>query len=355
DKDWLQWTENIMMDRDVTYLRPKVPPHLYDNSSAPRLRFFVLLARLRKVVLQDAVALMDINTDSLCDYSKHHIFRLPLFDDPQFHQFRIDLRKSMATTVSLHSLKLNTVTPLISHEIKSVNHLVTNLFDGVYQRLDNMERTLTDTQSVSQLTMVPTRTIHDHWLRSPDDHQMYHGHPLLGDLIKMLRQARLEKQPIGRSTGLATLSNSGPSSNPHVPVSSNTIVSTDQTITDGYSISMRNCRLECRCRSNSYNDILKILGQLLVLDYEDATDRLEHDDEMGVSGSTNTPEDQLDNGPAASIHLMSPGPGEDYVMLPRDAPLRDHWKEWFYGKDPTPPNLIRPPSLYQLNKYYKTS
>ncbi|KAF9930897.1 hypothetical protein FBU30_011095 [Linnemannia zychae] len=148
DKDWLQWTENIMMDRDVTYLRPKVPPHLYDNSSAPRLQFFVLLARLHKVVLQDAVTLMDINTDSLCDYSKHHIFRPPPSDDPQFHQFPIDLRKSMATTVSRHSLKRSTVTPLISHEIRSVNHLVTNLSDSVYQKLDNMERTLTDTQRV---------------------------------------------------------------------------------------------------------------------------------------------------------------------------------------------------------------
>ncbi|KAF9930898.1 hypothetical protein FBU30_011096 [Linnemannia zychae] len=93
----------------------------------------------------------------------------------------------------------------------------------------------------------------------------------------MLRQARLEKQPIGRSSGLATLSNSGPF-NPHVPDSSNTIVSTDQTSTDGDSIFMR------------------------------SIDRFEHDDEMGVSGSTNTHENQLDNSPAASIHLISPGP-----------------------------------------------
>ncbi|KAF9916007.1 hypothetical protein FBU30_001581 [Linnemannia zychae] len=68
---------------------------------------------------------------------------------------------------------------------------------------------------------------------------------------EMLRQARQEKQPIGRSTGLATLSNS---------------------------------------------------------------DRLEHDDEMGVSGSTTTPENQLDNSPAASIHLMSPGPGGPLIF-----------------------------------------
>jgi hypothetical protein len=35
------------------------------------------------------------------------------------------------------------------------------------------------------------------------------------------------------------------------------------------------------------------------------------------------------------------------------APLRDQWKEWFYGKDPIPPVLIRPPSIFQLNKYHK--
>jgi hypothetical protein len=61
-KDWMQWTENIMMDNAVTYNRPNVPKEAYASSSH-LLRLFVLLTRLRKVVLQDAAVLMDINTD----------------------------------------------------------------------------------------------------------------------------------------------------------------------------------------------------------------------------------------------------------------------------------------------------
>lgn len=430
DRDWLQWMENIMMDQEVTYGRPSVPPGLYDTSSAPRLRFFVLLARLRKVVLQDAVALMDINTDATCDYSKHHVFRLPIFDDPLFHQYRVDLRKSIATSVSPHSLKLSTVTPLISHEIRSISHLTTTLFERLSGRFDNMEATLTDTQKVwsNLLSEAVGRQLQETEAKMLDICDVFQGvaetfaeastsvkdrmttgftkissRPSMSPLSRQsqsshqrsqaqsqhayqnashgqvrgqrnkienhreeLRQARLGKQPVGRGSS---------SSNPNpviLPVSpsqvypnESVILSEDQASIDG--------------------------GSPATTQYFDSVD---HDSVVGASNSPDPSSNRVDV-PAVPICLMPPGPGgplifdlehpfdidmlcsdklkfdwlepqiatakhpvrlaEEYVMLPRDAPLRRQWKEWFYGKDPLPPIIIRPPSIFQLNKHHKTS
>lgn len=75
-------------------------------------------------------------------------FRLPVFGDPLFHQYRLDLRQSITNSISPHSLKLSTVTPRISHDIRSVTHMMATIMERINRRFNNVETTLTDTQSV---------------------------------------------------------------------------------------------------------------------------------------------------------------------------------------------------------------
>ena len=53
---------------------------------------------MRKVIVQDAAALMEIATDPECQYCLHRIFHEPVFSSPLFLQFRESLKEKMLTS-----------------------------------------------------------------------------------------------------------------------------------------------------------------------------------------------------------------------------------------------------------------
>ena len=67
-KDWETWMENIMTDKDE-YDSRRLDQRLaskYPQQDSQKIKIFILLAHLRKIILQDAAALMETNSDPQC-------------------------------------------------------------------------------------------------------------------------------------------------------------------------------------------------------------------------------------------------------------------------------------------------
>ena len=80
----------------------------------------ITLAHLRKVVLQDAAALMLI-VEGQCMYSQHHIFtKISAFSTPEFHEFILQLQQSMSVAKSPLTDSLAANTPTIQQEFRSM-------------------------------------------------------------------------------------------------------------------------------------------------------------------------------------------------------------------------------------------
>ncbi|KAF9941481.1 hypothetical protein BGZ65_003056, partial [Modicella reniformis] len=96
DQDWVAWVENIMLDRDVYHGRSigaKIDRASQgagysikgeNQNEVIKRRHLILLAHLRKVILQDAVAIMTVE-DPTCNYGDHYIFQQPVFKLPAFY------------------------------------------------------------------------------------------------------------------------------------------------------------------------------------------------------------------------------------------------------------------------------
>ncbi|KAG0211984.1 hypothetical protein BGX33_003943 [Mortierella sp. NVP41] len=102
--DWRIWIENIMMDRFEGTTRPSSQQASYKRASYSGIRFMVLLARLRKVILQDfAVMLTSEGGDGEGGGGAHraghgHVFatRFPVLSSTAFQDFASQLRDAMA-------------------------------------------------------------------------------------------------------------------------------------------------------------------------------------------------------------------------------------------------------------------
>jgi len=73
DHDWARLIENIMLDNPDDTDRLEAHRITIPKQLIPAWRLMITLAHLRKVVLQDAAALMLI-VEGQCMYSQHHIF-----------------------------------------------------------------------------------------------------------------------------------------------------------------------------------------------------------------------------------------------------------------------------------------
>ncbi|KAF8939869.1 hypothetical protein BGZ58_008497 [Dissophora ornata] len=86
----------------------------------PKLRIFILLTRLRKVVLQDAAVLMALRNPEFRN-SEHHIFREQVFGSALFLEFQVQLLQSVETSKSPVSDSLAANAPAINHEFRSLH------------------------------------------------------------------------------------------------------------------------------------------------------------------------------------------------------------------------------------------
>ncbi|KAG0222132.1 hypothetical protein BGW42_006860, partial [Actinomortierella wolfii] len=116
------WMDNIMTDKEE-YNNRQMEQRLvakYPQDEFQKIKFFTHLARLRKVILQDAVALMEITSDPQYQYHFHRIFQEPVFKSPLFAQFRDGLRKRMSMATSPISDILLVNTPAIQHSLRDI-------------------------------------------------------------------------------------------------------------------------------------------------------------------------------------------------------------------------------------------
>ncbi|KAG9068286.1 hypothetical protein KI688_010552 [Linnemannia hyalina] len=97
--DWLLWTRDIMEGRSELGGRPNpMPmPDESNRSAVLRLKFLLLLVHLRKVLLQDAAALLELKSKDGVLYGHHHVFNLPVFKSPEFLVFKERLVAKMLT------------------------------------------------------------------------------------------------------------------------------------------------------------------------------------------------------------------------------------------------------------------
>ncbi|KAG0279049.1 hypothetical protein BGZ96_002096 [Linnemannia gamsii] len=83
---WPLWTTNIMEGKNELEGRsnPMPMPDESNRAGVSQLKFLLLLVHLRKVLLQDAAALMELYPKDGVLYGHHHIFNLPVFKSPKF-------------------------------------------------------------------------------------------------------------------------------------------------------------------------------------------------------------------------------------------------------------------------------
>ncbi|KAF8920074.1 hypothetical protein BGZ58_004458, partial [Dissophora ornata] len=135
-----------MLDWDISsMLAPEKYTHPTNSVSAANLRDWlltiedVMMDRNKKVILQDAATLMDLD-DPDCDYSQHHIFRAPVFKTPHFMEFRNEFREAARNDMSPITEILAANAPAMHRELWSMNTRLTaldsKLETGLLRQLD---------------------------------------------------------------------------------------------------------------------------------------------------------------------------------------------------------------------------
>ncbi|KAF9112015.1 hypothetical protein BGX27_004131 [Mortierella sp. AM989] len=90
--DWLALVNNIMLDREEHTDRPPNDRMVLDDDEKYCLMIFLShLVHLKKVILQDAAALMELQGQF--DYGLHHIFGDPVFKGALFSNYRAELHQ----------------------------------------------------------------------------------------------------------------------------------------------------------------------------------------------------------------------------------------------------------------------
>ncbi|KAG0284352.1 hypothetical protein BGZ96_011274 [Linnemannia gamsii] len=92
--DWRTWIDNIMMDRPLDTSRPEKERSYYRAADFPAIRLMRVLARLRKVILQDFAVIMTCEgEDGECQFRAEYecAVQHPVFSTPAFRTFALQL------------------------------------------------------------------------------------------------------------------------------------------------------------------------------------------------------------------------------------------------------------------------
>ncbi|KAF9910380.1 hypothetical protein EC991_006645 [Linnemannia zychae] len=95
--DWKIWIDNVMIGRPEDTNRPKEQQECYPRVSYPAIRLLLLLAQLRKIILQDYAVLMageDDRGERRLDISHTFAIQHPVFSTADFQDFALRLRDS---------------------------------------------------------------------------------------------------------------------------------------------------------------------------------------------------------------------------------------------------------------------
>ncbi|KAK3844526.1 MAG: hypothetical protein J3R72DRAFT_71686 [Linnemannia gamsii] len=94
--DWKIWIDNIMMNRPEYTGRPRNQNNHYPKDVSPVIRFMIVLAHQRKIILQDIVALKLCTKDFLVvGNTTHRIADSPVFSSQAFLRFTHQLQEAI--------------------------------------------------------------------------------------------------------------------------------------------------------------------------------------------------------------------------------------------------------------------
>lgn len=105
--DWRIWIENIMMDRPLDTSRPEINRSYYRAKDFPAIRLMRVLARLRRVILQDLAVMMTCEgDDGECQFRTEYgcTVQHPVFSTPAFRTFARELFDAMRADASPRSV-----------------------------------------------------------------------------------------------------------------------------------------------------------------------------------------------------------------------------------------------------------
>ncbi|KAI1290687.1 hypothetical protein EDD11_009085, partial [Mortierella claussenii] len=125
----------------------------YPEELIPAMRLMLILAHLRKILLQDAVVLMESTGDSQCIYSRHHIFQDNVFNTNQdFINFSQELRAKMLDTKSPFCDSLRANAPLLDQRMQSTEAHVISLRKEIRDGLTTVSHAVdNDTEATMQV------------------------------------------------------------------------------------------------------------------------------------------------------------------------------------------------------------
>ncbi|KAG0309064.1 hypothetical protein BGZ97_013168 [Linnemannia gamsii] len=103
NEDWKAWIDNIMMNRPEDTYRSRNWRVHYSKENLPAIRLMLVLAHLRKIILQDIVAMKMCARDTL--YKKHRIANSPVFSSKSFCRFEHQLQEAMHGRATRSSAK----------------------------------------------------------------------------------------------------------------------------------------------------------------------------------------------------------------------------------------------------------
>ncbi|KAG0195340.1 hypothetical protein BGX28_001622, partial [Mortierella sp. GBA30] len=154
------------------------------------VRMLFLLTHLRKVILQDAVALMSL-TDAPLQYGDHRVFKHPVFatDNALFWKFKMDLCHNMTTARSPMADSLIANAPAIHSEFRTVHSAV--------QRLD--QNVITNNDAIKELDKRVDSVV-QHFCNKAIDEGRTMGRALdllermAQSILHIVRQERQERQ-----------------------------------------------------------------------------------------------------------------------------------------------------------------
>ncbi|KAG0218295.1 hypothetical protein BGX33_007800 [Mortierella sp. NVP41] len=108
--DWIQWIDNIMSGQPESAGRPERDRPINFNKYIPAIRIGILLVYLRKVILQDAVALLGCKSRRQgSDEECLRFARYPVFKSQLFREFQSSVQSSSATMAKTPKTRTNGV------------------------------------------------------------------------------------------------------------------------------------------------------------------------------------------------------------------------------------------------------
>lgn len=408
--DWLLWTSNIMEGKSELEGRPKPMPMPDESNRAGvlRLKFLLLLVHLRKVLLQDAAALLELNPKDGVLYGHHHIFNLPVFKSPEFLVFKERLVAKMLTLAPPQSDSLRHNAPYLEAEFRLLNSTMAQALQAIKRQLDQKvedisaefkeslrNNTNTITNTIKTVSSVQTTAL----LAAIGDDQDLRAQAMLMVLQAMpglYHQSLLKLKRLNSSATAATTISAPVATTISAPAATTISVPAATTVSAPLQLEpmtplQRNRQsyqatppedylgntedhldnTEDRLDNTEDNEMEALELETSSTELLDAMDTDENLAQVTQDVAPRLPPMQVQSAPSSGPNLsleerldllaveiaesrciieFDVSNGFTYEMISRSRPLGEHWEEWFYGLNR---DGLQQPSIYWLNGVHR--